>query len=87
MIAPYIPPEQPYTHERWIRLPTKGHCPFTGLSRTHFYNLIKAGQIKSSCLREPGKLTGVRLVWLPSVLNYIERHIERARAKAVNHDT
>lgn len=63
-------------NERWIRLPTTGRCPMTGLSRAAFYQLITAGQIKSACLRQPGKLTGVRLVWLPSVLAYIERHVE-----------
>jgi predicted DNA-binding transcriptional regulator AlpA len=62
--------------ERWIGLPTKGRCSETGLSRSYFYLLIKQGKIKSACLKEPGKLTGRRLVWLPSVLEYIERHAE-----------
>jgi len=60
--------------ERWIRMPTRGYCPYTGLSRAHFYRLISEGKIKSSNLRRPGQLRGVRLVWLPSVLDYIERH-------------
>jgi len=64
-------------HERWIRLPTRGRCPITGLSRGHFYNLIHAGKIKSASLKEPGKLTGVRVVWLPSVLAYIEKHVDQ----------
>lgn len=70
--------------ERWIRLPQKGRCPATGLTRPHLYQLIKEGQIKSACLKQPGKLTGVRLIWLPSVIAYIERHIDRqSNRKAV----
>lgn len=60
--------------ERWIRLPrTRRHCEWTGFTRAYFYELIKGGHIKSRCLRRPGCATGVRLVWLPSVMNYIER--------------
>lgn len=66
--------------ERWIRLPTKGRCPDTGLTRAHFYQLINEGKIKTSCLKKPGNLTGVRLVWLPSVLAYIEKHVEKIEA-------
>ncbi len=63
--------------EKWIRIPREGRCPETGLSRAHYYALIKEGKVKSACIKKPGKLTGVRLVWLPSVLDYIERHVER----------
>jgi hypothetical protein len=66
--------------EIWIRLPTKGQCPRTGLSRAKFYELINAGKIKSASLKDPGKLTGVRLVWLPSVMAYIERHVQLGAA-------
>lgn len=64
-------------HERWIRLPSKGRCPFTGMSRSKYYQLIQAGQIRSASLREPGKLTGCRLVWLPSVFDFIEKHVDK----------
>jgi hypothetical protein len=66
--------------EIWIRLPTHGQCPRTGLSRAKYYELINAGKIKSASLKEPGKLTGVRLVWLPSVMGYIERHVTMGAA-------
>lgn len=59
---------------RWIRLPTKGRCPYTGLTRPFYYLLIRAGKIRSASLRRPGNLTGVRLVWLPSVMVYLDRH-------------
>lgn len=64
-----------------MRLPTKGRCPVTGLTRPHFYLLIGQGAIKSSVLRRPGCTSGVRLVWLPSVLEFIERHVEKAAAE------
>jgi len=62
--------------ERWIRLPVRGPCPCTGLSRSGFYRLIEKGLIKSANLKEPGNLRGVRVVWLPSVLEYIEAHAQ-----------
>ena len=58
---------------RWIRLPTRGHCPYTGLCRAAYYQLISAGKIKSACLRRPGALRGTRLIWLPSIMSYINR--------------
>jgi len=66
----------PGINERWIRLPSKGRCPITGFSRATFYDLINAGKIKTSNIRRPGCVTGIRLVWLPSVLEYIEKHVE-----------
>ena len=75
------------THERWIRLPTRGRCPVTGLSRPHFYALIGQGEIKSACLRRPGCTTGVRLVWLPSVLAYIEAHVEKVQGVPASRTT
>lgn len=69
---------QPNPRDRWIRLPTKGRCPFTGMSRGWFYNAIHRGVIKSASIRQPGKLTGVRVVYLASVMDYIEKHVEQA---------
>ena len=60
------------TQPEWIRLPTKGHCPFFGLSRGHYYQLINDGKIKSVSIRKPGSATGVRLVNFDSVKTFIE---------------
>lgn len=60
----------------WIGLPKKGPEPRCGMSRAMIYELIRAGKIKSSCIRRPGALTGRRLVWLPSLLEYIERNVQ-----------
>lgn len=72
-----FPPAGNGAHERWIRLPTKGRCPVTGLTRPFVYGLIRAGAIKSASLKQPGKLTGVRVVWLPSLMAYIESRTEK----------
>jgi len=61
-------------YDRWVRLPSRGREPNTGLSRAHIYQLIRSGQIKTASLKQPGKLTGVRLVWLASLMDFIERH-------------
>jgi len=62
--------------ERWTRLPTKPGDRLHGLSRAHLYQLIDLGEIKTASLKKPGKLTGVRVVWEQSVVDYIERHLE-----------
>lgn len=63
----------------WIRLPSKPgqRCPYSGFSRALYYQKISEGSIKSAVIRQPGKLTGIRLIWLPSVLAYIEKHVDQ----------
>lgn len=69
--------KRPATTARWIRPPrTRERCEFSGLTRPYVYQLIAAGAIKSRVLRQPGKMTGVRLIWLPSLMEYIERNGE-----------
>lgn len=63
------------TSREWMRLPTRGRDPVFGLSRPWYYDAIKRGLIRSSCLRRKGALTGVRLVNVASVRAYIEKHI------------
>ena len=66
---------------QWIGVPSVGHCPITGLSRPHIYNLIAAGLIRSACLRQPGAIRGRRLVYLPSVLAYLDRCADEETAR------
>jgi len=66
---------------RWIRLPSRGHCPECGLSRAAAYQLITAGKIKSACIRKPGAVRGQRLVYLPSVLEFLDRCAEKEAAQ------
>lgn len=58
---------------KWIRLPTRGHCPHTGLTRGAFYELIKANKIRTASLKKPGAMRGTRLVWLPSLMSHLEK--------------
>jgi len=53
--------------------PVRGHCPYTGLSRAAYYQLITANKIRTASLRRPGALRGTRLVWLPSIMTYLDR--------------
>lgn len=66
----------PLTSPEWMRLPARGQDPIFGLSRPFYYLLIGAGKIKTACIRRPGASTGVRLVYVPSVRDYIEKHVE-----------
>ena len=70
--------------ERWIRLPTRGHCPDTGLSRAFYYQLITEGRIRTACLRKPGAIRGQRLVWLPSVMELIDKAADAEGMAAMN---
>ena len=58
---------------QWVGVPSHGHCPISGLSRPHIYNLINDGLIRSACLRQPGAIRGRRLIYLPSLLAYLDR--------------
>ena len=68
-IAP--PPPQP-ADTGWVRIPARGHLHGTGLTRGAIYELIRTGRIRSASLPVHGRKRGIRLVWLPSVLELIE---------------
>ncbi len=59
---------------RWMRAPVNGqYCTFTGLSHGAFYKLLEsAGQdIAVSQLKSPGESRASRLVWIPSLHEYL----------------
>ena len=60
-------------NQKWDRLPGRGY--YYGLSRPYVYQQIRAGNIKTALIRQPGKVRGMRLVWRPSVLAFIESHV------------
>ena len=60
-------------NEVWDRLPGKGY--YQGISRQSWYLVMREGKIKTALIRQPGKIRGIRLVWRPSVLAYIEKHV------------
>ena len=44
----------------FIRIPSKGRDPWTGLSRAQLYQLINLGEIRSVSLRRKGAARGTR---------------------------
>jgi len=42
-----------------------------GIGRSYTYQLIASGAIRSTCLRQRGKRTGVRLIDVASVREYL----------------
>jgi len=62
------------SREIWVRIPSRGRELHTGLSRAYLFQLVREGKIKSASLKKPGCMVGVRLLWLPSLFEFIERH-------------
>ena len=60
----------------FIRVPSKGRCPWTGLSRAQIYQLISAGEIRTVSLRRKGTSRGTRLICLQSLLDFLRNRIE-----------
>ena len=68
----------------WVRLPKTGTlCPYTGLTRSKLNELIlpcpangHKPLVRSVCLRQRGKVKGVRLVFFDSLLDYIRQQAE-----------
>jgi hypothetical protein len=73
--------QQSRNRPEWIRLPRSGnHCVYTGLTRSAMNALILPSSkirvselVRSVCLRKRGCATGVRLVHLQSLLDYIAK--------------
>jgi len=57
----------------WVRAPKRGHEFYSGCSRPKLYEWAGKGFIRSVSIREPGKIKGVRLFHLASILAFIER--------------
>ena len=60
-------------NEVWDRFPSRGY--YYGLSRPYWYQQIRAGRIKTALIKTPGRVRGIRLVWRPSVLAFIEQNV------------
>ncbi len=56
----------------WARLPSRGYVE--GLSRSFIFGLIRAGRIRTAHIVQPGRKKGIRLVFLPSLREYIANH-------------
>lgn len=56
----------------WVRGPQKGPEHYSGFSRAYLYELKDRNLIISKSIRAPGRLRGVRLFNLKSILDYID---------------
>jgi hypothetical protein len=57
----------------WVRAPKCGHEFYSGCTRPKLYEWAAKGFIRSVSIREPGRIKGVRLFHLASILAFIER--------------
>jgi hypothetical protein len=57
----------------WVRAPKRGYEFYSGCSRPKLYEWAGKNFIRSVSIREPGKIKGVRLFHLASILAFIER--------------
>jgi hypothetical protein len=57
----------------WVRAPKHGHEFYSGCTRPKLYEWAGKGFIRSVSIREPGRIKGVRLFHLASILAFIER--------------
>ena len=79
-IAPVLAPNSDPVRPEWIRLPRPGQaCRYTSLKRSLLNSLVLPcaanrykPPVRSVVLRKKGNLTGVRLIHLQSLLDYIE---------------
>ncbi len=64
----------------WVRAPKRGHEYYSGCTRPKLYEWAGKGFIRSVSIREPGKIKGVRLFHLSSILAFIEQFETSAKA-------
>lgn len=62
--------------EEWYRLPHPKGGRLFGLSRSVLYKLAQEGHIKSVSLRKRGTMRGVRLIYGPSLQEFLMRQLE-----------
>lgn len=62
--------------EEWYRLPSPKGGRLFGMSRSTLFKLAQEGHIKSVSLRKPGTLRGVRLIYGPSLQDFLMRQLE-----------
>jgi len=66
----------------WARIPKTGEC-LEGLFRSQLFALVKSGAVKSAAIKQPGAArTGMRLIHLPSLRQWIANHAEGGEVTA-----
>jgi hypothetical protein len=58
--------------EDWARMP-KPKERFFGMSRTTILELSQAGLIKTVSIRKPGENKGIRLIFVPSLREFLDK--------------
>jgi hypothetical protein len=71
----------------WVRAPKCGHEFYSGCSRPKLYEWAAKGFIRSVSIREPGRIKGVRLFHLASILAFFERCEAGAFTEETNRQT
>ncbi len=61
--------------DEWLRLPKPGLRLFA-LSRTSINELISDGHVKAMTLRRPGRIRGLKLIYGPSLREYLHRQLK-----------
>jgi hypothetical protein len=93
--TPAIRPIRASLKPEFIRLPKPGtQCQHSGLSRTHLNALVLPNlankfnpPVRSVCLRQPGKIKGVRLIHYDSLFSYLYAHEETAEESKQRQNT
>lgn len=57
-------------NEQWVRMP-KAKGRLLGLSRTTLLELAERQEIKIANIRKPGSVKAIRLVWMPSLREFL----------------
>ena len=57
----------------WVRAPKRGREFYSGCSRAKLYEWAAKRFIRSVSIREPGRIKGIRLFHLASILSFIDR--------------
>ena len=66
----------------WCRIPKTGEC-VEGIFRSQLFALVKSGAVKSAAIKQPGAgRTGMRLIHLPSLRQWIANHAEGGEVTA-----
>ena len=69
-------PEHLREGEGWRRMP-KPKGRLCGLSRTTLLELKEAGHIRSVVIRKPGAVRGIRLIYMPSLMQFLDSLAEK----------
>ena len=64
----------------WVRAPKRVHEFYSGCSRPKLYEWAGKNYIRSVSIREPGRIKGVRLFHLASILAFIEQCEKESKA-------